>query len=645
MSRSSAALSVLLGCVFLLLATPALAQVQLSAPARAGIDSSIRVQAGGSVAEGSFFSVVAVDAADGSYDEYSYYAAGEVELKVPELPGEYELRLMGPDSPYPVLARRPITLFTPTVQIEAPDSVAIGSRVKVRWRGPSGAREYLTIVAADAPEGDYEGYAYAEGEGGGEVVLEAPTQPGSYQVRYQTGSKNRLLGARALTVTDTAFGLEFPASAPAGSQLSVRWTGPGNPREYIAVATPDAGLDRYEHYVYTVENPVALRLPEAPGEYEIRYVTADDSRALARRPITVTGVGATLDAPAAVKAGSEFSVGFTGPNNEGDYIAVTAKDDAKRYFTYSYTRRSSPLPLMAPAEPGDYALHYLTAREDRSLASQPIKVTPGDAKGSLRVLADAAGSGESAHGAQASGAGGLTVALILDASGSMLQKLGAQRRIELARSALDQLIATGLPDEAQVALRVFGHRRPDACDTELLRPLALLDRAAMRAQVAGIDAKNLARTPIADSLRAVAGDLEGVEGRAIVVLVTDGEETCGGDPVAEIEYLKQQGFRLVLNVVGFAVDEHALEREFAHWAELGGGAYFSARDGAALSTGIAQAVRLPFVVYRGSERMGAGFVGGAALELPVGRFEVEIGGQRQPVEIRASQETQLGAGG
>lgn len=200
-----------------------------------------------------------------------------------------------------------------------------------------------------------------------------------------------------------------------------------------------------------------------------------------------------------------------------------------------------------------------------------------------------------------------------------------------------------MPEHTRVALRVFGHRKPDACDTELLRPLGVLDRSAMRAQIAGIEARNLAKTPIADSLRAVASDLQGVEGRALVVLVTDGEETCGGDPAAEIARLQQQGFRLVLNVVGFAVDEHALEREFARWAELGGGAYFSARDGAALAAGIGQAVRLPFVVYRDGRRVAAGFVGGDAVPLPVGTFEVEVGGQRHAVEIRADAETRLQA--
>ena len=638
MRQCRAVLPRLFASLLLVLGGPLHAQIQLQGPAETSIDSRIEVSASGAVPERSFFSVVAPDTPEGRYERYSYYQPGAVELAVPAEPGEFELRLLGPDSPYPTLARRPITLVMPEVQIDAPDQVAIGAAVSIRWQGPSKAREYLTIVPADAAEGSYERYAYTEGEGNGELSLEAPSQPGPYEIRYLSGSQNRTLGKRALTVGDVAMGLEFAPSAAAGSQLSVRWTGPGNPRDYVTVVPADAPINKYESYAYTVDNPVSLRLPEAAGDYQVRYVTADASRILVSKPIAVGGVSATLKAPAEVKAGGEFLVEFSGPDNDGDYLAVTATDDAKRYLTYSYTRRGSPLPLRAPEQPGDYALHYLTAREDRSLAAQSIRVVPGDAAGSLRVLAGGADSA-----AQTTGDGAPAIALILDASGSMLQRLGSERRIELARAALDRLVAKGLPEDARVALRVFGHRKPDACDTELLRPLAALDRAEMRAQISGIEARNLAKTPIADSLRAVAADLDGVEGRAIVVLVTDGEETCGGDPAAEIAQLNQQGFKLVLNVVGFAVDEHALEREFARWAELGGGAYFSARDGDALAEGISQAVRLPFVVYRGSARLGAGFVGGEPLALPVGRYEVDIAGQRQAVEIRKDEVTELRA--
>jgi Mg-chelatase subunit ChlD len=38
------------------------------------------------------------------------------------------------------------------------------------------------------------------------------------------------------------------------------------------------------------------------------------------------------------------------------------------------------------------------------------------------------------------------------------------------------------------------------------------------------------KTPLAAALERVAADLSEVDGPKIVVLVTDGEETCGGNP-------------------------------------------------------------------------------------------------------------------
>ncbi|MGN6486340.1 MAG: hypothetical protein ACTHLT_00790, partial [Devosia sp.] len=127
--------------------------------------------------------------------------------------------------------------------------------------------------------------------------------------------------------------------------------------------------------------------------------------------------------------------------------------------------------------------------------------------------------------------------LILDASGSMLQHLGSRRRIEVARTVLKELVTRTLPPGAPLALRVFGTDQPDSCQTYLPVPLTPLDRGATADFIDGVTPVNLAKTPIAASLRAVADDLREATGPRVVVLVTDGEETCGGDPRAEIEAL------------------------------------------------------------------------------------------------------------
>jgi hypothetical protein len=61
-------------------------------------------------------------------------------------------------------------------------------------------------------------------------------------------------------------------------------------------------------------------------------------------------------------------------------------------------------------------------------------------------------------------------------------------------------------------------------------------------------------TPLAASLEAAAKDFH-KDGDRIVVIVTDGVESCGGDPCAVSERLVQEGAFQKPYVLGFAVDE------------------------------------------------------------------------------------------
>src|SRR5690606_3406458 len=72
------------------------------------------------------------------------------------------------------------------------------------------------------------------------------------------------------------------------------------------------------------------------------------------------------------------------------------------------------------------------------------------------------------------------VEIILDASGSMLKRMNGERRIEIARRAIVNVIDNALPDGMPLALRVYGHREAGSCRTDLEQPLAPLDKAALR---------------------------------------------------------------------------------------------------------------------------------------------------------------------
>ena len=78
---------------------------------------------------------------------------------------------------------------------------------------------------------------------------------------------------------------------------------------------------------------------------------------------------ATLQAPAAVPAGSRFKVDWKGPDSRGDVIAMGVKggkDDA--YREHAYTEKGNPALLTAPGETGEYELRYILAQDTMLLA-------------------------------------------------------------------------------------------------------------------------------------------------------------------------------------------------------------------------------------------------------------------------------------
>jgi hypothetical protein len=64
--------------------------------------------------------------------------------------------------------------------------------------------------------------------------------------------------------------------------------------------------------------------------------------------------------------------------------------------------------------------------------------------------------------------------------------------------------------------------------------------------------------PIAHSLDLVESDLSAVDGERVVILITDGEETCDGDPTAAISTLRGKSVDLRVNIVGYAIDDASL---------------------------------------------------------------------------------------
>lgn len=87
---------------------------------------------------------------------------------------------------------------------------------------------------------------------------------------------------------------------------------------------------------------------------------------------------ATLDAPSEVEAGADIQVAWTGPDNQGDYIAIVPEGATEWTFTDDYfnTNSGSPGTLKAPTTPGTYELVYADGATDEFVARALIEVTP-----------------------------------------------------------------------------------------------------------------------------------------------------------------------------------------------------------------------------------------------------------------------------
>ncbi len=180
-------------------------------------------------------------------------------------------------------------------------------------------------------------------------------------------------------------------------------------------------------------------------------------------------------------------------------------------------------------------------------------------------------------------AGAGNVAIILDASNSMNAMFDTRTRLDAAKDALVGLFDV-LPEGLTVRLSVYGHRIGKAdqvasCqDIELLFGPARFDAAAasdMDTSLAQIEAQGL--TPMAYAIQRAATDLEGLEGDSIIILLSDGEETCDGDPLAMASMLSTLEPAMTLHVIGLDLEPAARDM-LTSMAALAGGEYVGVNE-------------------------------------------------------------------
>jgi hypothetical protein len=179
------------------------------------------------------------------------------------------------------------------------------------------------------------------------------------------------------------------------------------------------------------------------------------------------------------------------------------------------------------------------------------------------------------------------VLYILDSSGSMWGQIAGVAKVETARQVLSATLRD-LPAGAKAGLMAYGHRREADCsDVELVGKVAPINADALIDRINAM--RPLGKTPLAESIKQSVNAFGGLEGQNNnVLLISDGIESCNGDPCAAAKEAREAGVGIKVHVVGFDLSEEE-KQQLQCIADEGGGQFFSADSADGFTQAMAQA--------------------------------------------------------
>lgn len=170
--------------------------------------------------------------------------------------------------------------------------------------------------------------------------------------------------------------------------------------------------------------------------------------------------------------------------------------------------------------------------------------------------------------------------ILLDASSSMLLEVDSKQKMAVAKTAVRSFAKT-IGETNDVSLYVYGHEgSQEDKDKELscskideIYPMKAYNEKTFFEAVEGVEAKGW--TPLADAIKTAREDSKSYEGNLTVYIVSDGAETCDGDPVEEAKAFASDGEDRQVNIIGFNVDKDSAD-QLKKVAEAGNGDYIGA---------------------------------------------------------------------
>ena len=269
------------------------AEMAISAPKVVTTGASFTVSWSSSVHPQDYVTIVPARADEGAYTDYQRVRDDtKNSLTAPAEPGLYEVRYVLEEGAR-TLASTSIEVVAAEVVLDGPDIARAQTPLRISWSVAIHPQDYITIVPAGADEGSYRDYIRVRDNLEGD--LDAPAEPGLYEIRYVLQEGDRTVSSRMLEVVgadaplDDGVGLVVPSQASPGETIIVSWSGgAGSADQRVSLARADqADFSWIEAHRIGEETRLELSMPDAPGRYEVRYLDISEQTVLGRAIVEV----------------------------------------------------------------------------------------------------------------------------------------------------------------------------------------------------------------------------------------------------------------------------------------------------------------------------------------------------------------------
>ncbi|WP_010095624.1 vWA domain-containing protein [Ornithinibacillus scapharcae] len=172
--------------------------------------------------------------------------------------------------------------------------------------------------------------------------------------------------------------------------------------------------------------------------------------------------------------------------------------------------------------------------------------------------------------------------ILLDASSSMLLSVDGEVKMDIAKDAVKRFTDV-IGQDSDISLVVYGHKGSESnsdkklsCEgIEEVYPMGEYNSDEFEGSLSTFESKGW--TPLAGAINKAAEMSQKLEGAITVYIVSDGVETCDGDPVKAAENFAKDNEGRSVNIIGFNVDKDA-EDQLKSVSEAGNGDYFAANN-------------------------------------------------------------------